>query len=159
RFTHAYVCPYHGKKHDNSRQGPPEPLVRLLNVHLELARLLLAQLLSGAHLVEGDEPLDNLAAAVKVLVGDAVDRLDHVGEERVELVRGQHAELDGVEEGDELLRRLEDQHAARVVGGGGGGGRRRGEGRGRDGGGAHADAEALGRAGGLELEAAEILVS
>ena len=131
----------------SSRQRPPEPLIRLLYVQLQLPRLLVAQLLGGAHLVERDEPLDDLAAVVKVLVGDLVDGLDDVGEERVQLVLGEQAELDGVEEGDELLRGLEDEDAADVLRRAAGLGvcRRVGRGRGGwgDGRGGEADAEAF----------------
>ena len=99
-----------------SRQCSPEPLICLLDVHLQLPRLLVAQLLRGPHLVQRDEPLHYLAPAVKVLVRDLVDRLDDVREERVQLVLGEEAELDGVQEGDELLGSLENEHAAGVLG-------------------------------------------
>lgn len=39
----------------------------------------------------------------------------------MQLVLGEEAELDGVEEGDELLGGFEDEHAAGVLGGGLGG--------------------------------------
>lgn len=115
---------------------------------------MLAQLVGGLHLVEGDEPLDDLASVLKVLVGDAVNRLDDVRQKGVQLVLGEEAELYGVEEGDELLRRLEDEDAARVVcrGGGwsgGGGGC-------IDGCGGHADADALGGTGSFELYMCQI---
>lgn len=72
----------------NSSQRAAEALVRLLNIQLQLSRLRRTQLLSCFHLVERDEPLHNLAAAIKVLVCDLIDALDHVAQQRVQLVLG-----------------------------------------------------------------------
>lgn len=101
-----------------SCQCTSKALIRLLDVQVQLPRLLLAKFIRRLHLVQRNEPLHNLAPVVEILIRHTVHRLDHIREERMQLVLGQEAELDGVEEGDELLRRLQDEHAAGVVGGG-----------------------------------------
>ena len=92
----------------NSIQGGFKPVVGALHIESQFARLLLAQFLRRPHLVQRDEPLDDLAAVFEVTVRDFVDALDHVGEERVETVLGEHVEFQGVEEGDEVFRRRGD---------------------------------------------------
>lgn len=89
-----------------------EPSVSLLHIEGQLPDLLLTQLLRRPHLVQRDEPLDDLAAMVKVALGDLVDGLDHVAEQRVQGLFGGHVELERVEEGDEILGRVDDQTGA-----------------------------------------------
>ncbi|URE44163.1 Membrane-associated apoptosis protein [Musa troglodytarum] len=87
-----------------------EGVVRGLEVEVELAGLLLGELVGGAHLSEAREPITNLDAALEV-------RWEKT-EEGVHLVDGHHVELDGVHGRDEVLHAFSD--------GGGRGGRGRG---------------------------------
>lgn len=65
-----YVCVvlYVTLRMVKSLQRLPEPLVRLLDIHVQFSRLLLAQFLARFHLVQCNEPLNNLASIFKVLV-------------------------------------------------------------------------------------------
>jgi len=61
-----------------------EAIVGLVHIELELSRLLVVELLGRSHLVQGDEPLHNLALIFELLICDLVDRLDDFDQERVE---------------------------------------------------------------------------
>lgn len=65
-----------------------------------------------AHLIERDEPFDNLAFAVKLDIGDLVHRLYDVDEEGMQHVFGSHAYLNSIEQRDEVLGRLYNQECA-----------------------------------------------
>lgn len=123
-------------------------MIRALNIKARLPGLILAQLLCRTHLIEGDEPLDDLAAVFEVAVGDFVDALDDFGEERVQAVFAVQVQFECVEEGDEVFGCGGDEGAGRGGAGGGvvgGGGVREGEGRGE------AGAETFGGAGAVDL--------
>lgn len=55
-----------------SVQSRLEALIGLLNVKSQLPSLLLAQLFCGSHLVQCYQPLDDLAAVLKLAVGHLV---------------------------------------------------------------------------------------
>lgn len=129
-------------------ERPSESLVCLLDIHVQLSRLLLTQLLRSLHLVERNQPLDNLASVVKVLVRDLVDGLDDVGQQRMELVFRQQTQFDSIQECDKFLRGFEDKNTAGIIRGGGSGGRGGGRCRYRRG---HACLKSFRRAGGFEL--------
>jgi hypothetical protein len=88
-----------------------EAIVCLLHVESQLGCGLFGKLLVRFHLVEGDEPLDDLAAMLEVLVADLIDRLDDIGEQRMQLGFGDHVQAEGIQKGDEVLGGGEDECA------------------------------------------------
>ena len=140
-----------------------KPRIRALELERTLARLLLPEALPGAHPVQPDQPLDDVAAALEVGGDDLVGRLDDLRQQRVQLVLGPDLDAQRVEEGDEVLRRVGDGggggRGRGGVGGCGGGGVLGGVGRGGRGGGVagvdegggEPDAEALRGAGAVHL--------
>lgn len=80
-----------------------EAAVRRLHLELDLTPVVLGKLLVRLHAVEMNEPLDDMASAFKVNVRDFVDALNHLAEQRVQLVLAGQAKLERVEEGDEVL--------------------------------------------------------
>lgn len=53
-----------------------ESIVSLVHVKLELSRLFLIKLLGCSHLIQGNQPLNDLTLVLKLLVRDLIDRLD-----------------------------------------------------------------------------------
>ena len=80
-----------------------ESIVGLIQVEVHLAGLLGTQLFSSTHLIERYKPLDNLALAFEVPVGDFVDGLNRVDEDRVERVLGQNVHSHRIEQRDEVF--------------------------------------------------------
>jgi hypothetical protein len=55
-----------------------ETFVRLVHIKSELSNLLWAKLFRCPHLIQRDQPLNDLASIVKILVCDFVDGLDNI---------------------------------------------------------------------------------
>ena len=53
-----------------------EAIVSLVHIKLELTRLFLIEFLGCSHLIQGDQPLNDLALVLKLLICDLIDRLD-----------------------------------------------------------------------------------
>lgn len=87
----------------------------MFHVELELAHLVVVQLARRPHLVQGDEPLHNLALALEILIDDFVDCLDDLNQERVQRVLFDKANFDGIEQGDEGLGRVDDEGGVCIV--------------------------------------------
>jgi len=134
-----------------------------MQVEVQLTCLLRTKFLcSAAHLVQGDEPLHDLAFVGEIAVSHLVDGLDNLDEDGMQGVLAEHVHADGVEECDEVLRR---GHQVLCRWGGGGGGGRSGRGGGSrqsgcgirvmdstgDGGGRETDSQALRGFGRFEL--------
>ncbi len=90
-----------------------ESIVRLLHVKCQVSCLVITQLLARLHLVECDQPLNDLSAVLKVLVSHLVDRLYDIREKWVERRLGDHIEPQSVEKGDEVLRGCKNETARR----------------------------------------------
>lgn len=90
-------------------QGCLEAIVGRVHVKLELARLLVAQLLGRPHLVQGNQPLHNLAFAFEIDVRDLVDSLYDLDKQRMQCVLLYQPNLDGIEQSDESLGRVDDE--------------------------------------------------
>ena len=86
-----------------------EAIVSLVHIKLELSRLLLIKLLGCSHLIQGDQPLNDLAFVLKLLVCDLIDRLDDLHQQRVECVLLDKTNLDGIEESDEGFGRIDNE--------------------------------------------------
>ena len=123
---------------DGSIYRPLKPMVSLLHIKSQLPNLLLTQLLRRAHLIQRDKPLYDLPPMIKIPLRDLVDGLNHVAQERVQGFFGGHVQLQRVEEGYEVLRRVDYQAAGCCAGATGGVG---GVVRGLLDGGGHADAD------------------
>ena len=81
-----------GYWHLGSMNGRFESVVGLLHIKGQVSRLIVTQLLARLHLVECDQPLDNLTTMLKVLVSHLVHRLDDIGKKRMERRLGDHVE-------------------------------------------------------------------
>jgi hypothetical protein len=92
-----------------------EAVVCLVHVELELPGLLIVQLLRCPHLIEAYQPLDDLALVLELLVCNLVHRLDDLDEQRVQCVLLDQADLDGVEQGDECLSRIDNERCVSKV--------------------------------------------
>ena len=97
-------------------QNTLETIVGKLHIELQLTSLLRAQLFRHSHLVQSDQPLDDLALVLEVTVSDFVDGLDGVDKNGVQCLLGQHVQLDGVQQCDEALRCRHDMSGRGVVG-------------------------------------------
>lgn len=86
-----------------------EAIVSLIHIKLELARLFLIKLLGCSHLIQGDQPLHDLALVLKLLIRDLIDRLDDLHQQRVECVLLDKTDLDGIEESDEGFGCIDDE--------------------------------------------------
>lgn len=92
-----------------------EAVVCLVHVELKLPSLLIVQLLGRPHLIQGDQPLNNLALVLEFLICNLVDRLDDLDKQRVQCVLLNQADLDSVEQGDECLCRVDNERCVGKV--------------------------------------------
>lgn len=111
--------------YESSAQNALEASIRALNLKRHLPPAPFLHLLLGLHPVQPDQPRDDFSPAFEIPVRDCVHALDQLREEGVQGVLGGHAELQRVEEGDEVLSGEEDLgvggrlRTGRVAGGGG----------------------------------------
>jgi hypothetical protein len=89
-----------------------EAIVSLVHIKLELSRLFFIKLLGCSHLIQGNQPLHDLALVLKLLICDLIDRLDDLHQQRVECILLDKTNLDGIEESDEGFGRID--HKGRV---------------------------------------------
>jgi hypothetical protein len=84
-----------------------EEIVRALEVESELPGLVWREFLVRAHAVDPLEPLPGAGLALKrgAELRDAIQRREQLLQQREQLVRGGHVELQGVHAGDVRLRR------------------------------------------------------
>lgn len=69
-----------------SSEGILEPQIRCVDIGLQFSSLVLAQLLCRFHLIQSDQPLNDLASIFEIPVRHLVDALDNVGQQWMELV-------------------------------------------------------------------------
>lgn len=93
-----------------------EAIVCLLHIKVEIMSLFFGEFLTGFHLVQGDEPLYDLATMLEVLVGDFVDRLDHVRQKWMKCRFGDIIQSQCIKEGDEILCCGKDESSRRCSG-------------------------------------------
>jgi len=90
-----------------------EPVIRLLHVKQELPELVVVQLLRRSHLVQRYEPLHNLSLAFKFLICDLVDTLNYIDEVGVQHILLGKAELESIEQRDEIFGSIYDERGIR----------------------------------------------
>lgn len=91
-------------RRERSIQDGLEPLVGRVEIELQLSSLLWTEVFGGTHLVQRDEPLDNLALVLEITIGDPVHGLDGVDQDGMQRILGQDIHPDCIKQGDEVLR-------------------------------------------------------
>ena len=103
-----------------SAQDALEAAIRAFNLKRHFPPPTFLDLFLRLHAVQTNQPGNDLGAALEIPIRDRVHALDQLRQQWVQRVLGGHAELEGVEEGDEVLCGDEDLR----VGWGRGDGRR-----------------------------------
>lgn len=88
-----------------------ETLIGLLDIKGKFPRLILAEFFSRPHLIERDQPLDDLATILKFSVRHFIDRLDNLGEQWVQSILRDHVQFQCIEESNKVLRCCQNETA------------------------------------------------